>query len=81
LLTFLIVVYPALFFKRPTIADGGFEVIFTLRIEQHGLQANDKKCDVKITQERDQGQNWVLPLTGLETPLFKLPALKWRDHE
>ena len=80
MVTFLIVASPALFFKRSTIADGGLEGIFSLRIEQHGLKANDKKCDVKITQESDQGQNWVLPLTGLETPLFKLPALIWRDH-
>ena len=52
-------------------ADGGFEGVFTLHIEQYGLQANDKKCDVKITQESDQWQIWVQPLTGLETPQFK----------
>ena len=51
-------------------ADGGFEGVFTLHIEQYGLQANDKKCDVKITQEGDQWQIWVQPLTGLETPQF-----------
>jgi hypothetical protein len=38
-------------------ADGGFEGVFTLHIEQYGLQANDKKCDVKITQEGDQLAN------------------------
>ena len=52
-------------------ADGGFEGIFTLHIEQYGLQANDKKCDVTITQEGDQWQIWVQPLTGLETHQFK----------
>ena len=52
-------------------ADGGFEGMFTLHIEQYGLQANDKKCDVKVTQEGDQWQIWVQPLTGLETPQFK----------
>jgi hypothetical protein len=52
-------------------ADGGFEGMFTLHIEQYGLQANDKKCDVRITQEGDQLQIWVQPLTGIETPQFK----------
>ena len=52
-------------------ADGDFEGVFTLHIEQYGLQANDKKCDVKIAQEGDQWQIWVQPLTGLETPQFK----------
>jgi len=51
--------------------DGGFEGVFTLHIEQYGLQANDKKCDVKIAKEGDQWQIWVQPLTGLETPQFK----------
>ena len=51
--------------------DGGFEGVFTLHIEQYGLQANDKKCDVRITQEGDQLQIWVQPLTGIETPQFK----------
>jgi hypothetical protein len=52
-------------------AEGGFEGVFTLHIEQYGLQANDKKCDVRITQEGDQWQIWVQPLTGIETPQFK----------
>ena len=52
-------------------AEGGFEGVFTLHIEQYGLQAIDKKCDVRITQEGDQWQIWVQPLTGLETPQFK----------
>jgi len=52
-------------------ADGGFEGVFMLHIEQYGLQANDKKCDVRITQEGDQWQIWVQPLTGIETPQFK----------
>ena len=52
-------------------ADGGFEGLFMLHIEQYGLQANDQKCDVKITQEGDQWQIWVQPVTGVQTPLFK----------
>jgi len=52
-------------------ADGWFEGVFMLHIEQYGLQANDKKCDVRITQEGDQWQIWVQPLTGIETPQFK----------
>jgi hypothetical protein len=52
-------------------ADGGFEGVFTLHVEQYGLQANDKKCEVRITQEGDQWQIWVKPLTSLETPQFK----------
>lgn len=51
--------------------DGDFEGIFTLNIEQYGLQTNDKKCDVKITQDGHQCQIWIEPLTGLETPQFK----------
>ena len=52
-------------------ADGGFEGVFNLHLEQYGLQANDKKCDVRITQEDDQWLIWVEPLTGIETPQFK----------
>jgi hypothetical protein len=52
-------------------ADGDFEGVFSLHIQQYGLQANDNKCDVRITQEGDQWQIWVQPLTGLETPQFK----------
>ena len=52
-------------------ADGAFEGVFTLHIEQYGLQANDKKCEVKIAKEGDHWQIWVQPLTGLETPHFK----------
>ena len=66
--------YLKIYHKRITAtlnADGAFEGVFTLHIEQYGLQANDKKCDVRITQEGDQWQIWVQPLTGLETPLFK----------
>ena len=52
-------------------ADGAFEGVFALHIEQYGLQANDKKCDVRITQEGDKWQIWVQSLTGIETPQFK----------
>jgi len=40
-------------------------------VEQYGLQANVKKCDVRITQDGDQWKIWVQPLTGLQTPQFK----------
>jgi len=52
-------------------ADGGFEGVFALHIEQYGLQANDKKCDVRITQEGDKWQIWVQPVSGVQTPQFK----------
>ena len=52
-------------------ADGGFEGVFTLHIEQYGLQANNKKCDVKIAQEGDQWQIWMQSVTGVQTPQFK----------
>ena len=61
-------------------ADGAFEGVFTLHIEQYGLQANDKKCDVRITQEGDQWQIWVQPLTGIETPQFKQFAESLNDY-
>jgi hypothetical protein len=51
--------------------EGVFEGVFTLQIEQYGLQANDKMCDVKITLDSDHWQIWVQPFTGLETPQFK----------
>ena len=50
---------------------GGFEGVFRLHIEQYGLQANDKKCDVKITQVGDQWKIWVQPVSGVQTPQFK----------
>jgi len=52
--------------------DGIFEGAFTFQLEQYGLQANDKKCDVKIARESDQWQIWLQPVTGIETPQFKL---------
>jgi hypothetical protein len=52
-------------------ADGVFEGVFTLHIEQYGLQANEKKCDVKITHEGDKWQIWVQPVSGVQTPQFK----------
>ena len=52
-------------------ADGGFEGVLMLHIEQYGLQANDKKCDLKITQENGQWQIWVQPVSGVQTPQFK----------
>jgi len=51
--------------------EGGFEGVFTLHIEQYGLQANDNKCDVKIAQVGDQWQIWVQSVTGVQTPQFK----------
>jgi hypothetical protein len=55
----------------PLNADGDFEGVFTLHIEQYGLQANDKKCEVKITKKGDQWQIWVQPVSGVQTPQFK----------
>jgi hypothetical protein len=52
-------------------ADGDFEGVFTLHIEQYGLQANDKKCEVKITKKGGQWQIWVQPVSGVQTPQFK----------
>jgi len=53
-------------------ADGVFEGVFTLNIEQYGLQANDQKCDVKITQEGgDHWHVWVQPVSGVQTTQFK----------
>jgi len=52
-------------------ADGDFEGVFTLHIEQYGLQTKDKKCDVKITQDSDQWQIWIRPVSGVQTPQFK----------
>jgi len=52
-------------------ADCGFEGVFMLHIEQYGLQASDKKCDVKITKEGDQWKIWVQPVSGVQTSQFK----------
>ena len=52
-------------------ADGDFEGVLMLHIEQYGLQANDKKCEVKITQENGQWQIWVQPVSGVQTNQFK----------
>ena len=51
-----------------------------MHIEQYGLQLNDKKCEVKITQEGDQWQIWIQPLTGLETLQFKQFAESLNDY-
>jgi hypothetical protein len=51
--------------------DGDFEGVLMLHIEQYGLQANDKKCGVKITQEGDQWQIWVQSAFGVQIPQFK----------
>ena len=61
-------------------ADGGFEGVFMLHIEQYGLQANDKKCDVKITQEGDQWQILVQPVSGIQTPQFKQFSESLNDY-
>jgi len=52
-------------------ADGDFEGVLMLHIEQYGLQANDKKCVVKINQEGDYWRIWVQPVSGVQTPQFK----------
>ena len=64
-------IYPKRIFATLS-AEGIFEGLFTLHIEQYGLQANDKKCEVKIFQEAHEWKIWVQPVSGLETPLFKL---------
>ena len=61
-------------------ADGGFEGVFTLHIEQYGLQANDKKCYVKIAKEGDQWQIWVQPVSGVQTPQFKQFIESFNDY-
>ena len=48
-----------------------YEGVLTLSIEQYGLLTNDKKCDVKIAQERGMWQIWVQPVSGVETPQYK----------
>ena len=60
--------------------DGDFEGVFTLHIEQYGLQANEKKCDVKITQEGDQWQIWVQPVAEVQTPQFKQFVKSLNDY-
>jgi hypothetical protein len=57
-------IYPKRFIATQN-ADGGFEGVFTMQIEQYGLQANDKKCDVKIPQDNGQWQIWVQPISGV----------------
>jgi len=52
-------------------AGGDFDGVFTLHIEQYGLHANDKQCEIKITKEGDQWQIWVQPVSGVQTPQFK----------
>jgi hypothetical protein len=61
-------------------ADGDFEGVFTLHIEHYGLQANDKKCDVKITQEDDKWQILVQPVSGIQTPQFKQFSESLNDY-
>ncbi len=61
-------------------ADGGFEGVFTLHIEQYGLQANDKKCDVKIAKDGDHWQIWLQPVSGVQTPQFKQFAESLNDY-
>ena len=51
--------------------DGVFEGVFTLLVEQYGLEAIDKKCDVKIYREEEGWKLTVQPITGVETPQFK----------
>ena len=51
--------------------ESSFEGVLTLSIEQYGLLTNDKKCDVKIAQERGMWQIWVQPVSGVETPQYK----------
>jgi hypothetical protein len=61
-------------------ACGSFEGVFILDIEQYGLQTNEKKCDVRISQEGDQWQIWVQPVSGVQTPQFKQFADSFNDY-
>ena len=51
-------------------SNGAFEGVFTLLIEQYGLGAIDKKCDVKIFQDAGKWALSVQPISGVGTPQF-----------
>lgn len=63
-------IYPKRIFATLNVGSA-FEGVFTFHLEQYGLQAIDKKSDVKITQDLGEWQIWVQPVSGLETPQFK----------
>jgi len=63
-------IYPKRIFATLNV-EGTFEGFFSFHLEQYGLQAIDKKCDVKIVQESCEWQIWVQPVSGVQTPLFK----------
>ena len=72
-------IYPKRIFA-PLNADGIFEGVFTFQLEQYGLQADDKKCDVKIYRDIGEWHIWLQPFAGLDTPQFKLFAESLNDY-
>ena len=72
-------IYPKRIFATLN-SDGIFEGVFTFQLEQYGLQANDKKCDVKIARDISEWHIWLQPFAGLDTPQFKLFADSLNDH-
>jgi hypothetical protein len=79
MLTSYLKIYPKRIFA-PLNADGNFEGVFIFQLEQYGLQANDKKTDVKISQDVGEWHIWLQPFAGLETPQFKLFAESLNDY-
>jgi len=61
-------------------SDGIFEGMFTFQLEQYGLQAKDKKCDVKINRDIGEWHIWLQTFAGLDTPQFKLFADSLNDY-
>ena len=61
-------------------SEGIFKGVFTFQLEQYGLQANDKKSDVKISRDVGEWHIWLQPFAGLDTPQFKLFADSLNDY-
>jgi hypothetical protein len=64
-------IYPKRIFATLNV-EGIFEGVFIFQLEQYGLQANDKKCDVKISHDVGEWHLWLEPVASVETPQFKL---------
>ena len=72
-------IYPKRIFATLN-AEGIFNGVFAFQLEQYGLQANDKKCDVKISQDTGKWQIWLQPFADLDTPQFKLFTESLNDY-
>ena len=72
-------IYPKRIFATLNV-EGIFEGVFTFQLEQYGLQANDKKCDVKIYRDIGEWHILLQPFAGLDTPQFKLFAESLNDY-